>query len=454
MLLRLGTYIKAHKAAALCALFSLTCYYIFAYHLERTNFSLLLSLFAILSFLYYVLVKKRSLSFPILAIIGVLFRLVFLVATPNLSQDFYRFIWDGELVSNFINPYLHTPNTLIAEKDLIIRNSQTLYKGMGALSAAHFSNYPPLNQLLFGISTVLGSGSFLGSIIGLRCFIILADLGILFFGQKLLRQLQLPNYTILWYFLNPLVIVELAGNLHFEGVMIFFFVWSIYLLAIQKWQWSAVAIAGSIAIKLVPLLFLPLYLKYFGFKKSILFYLIIGATLLLLFAPFYSPYFFTNYAETIGLWFSNFEFNAGFYNVLKYFATLCGIAPWELIKIYGAYSAGATVLVVLLVTFLRKNEQLPTLLSSMLYVLTFYYLLATTVHPWYIIFLVLLAVFTKHTYAYIWAALIPLSYFAYAQANFEEHLGILAIEYGVVLACLGFYFLNRFRNKPDFMKNL
>jgi len=325
---------------------------------------------------------------------------------------------------------------------------------MGTLSAAHFSNYPPLNQLLFGISTVLGSGSVVGSIVALRCFIILADLGILFFGLKLLRQLQLPNYTILWYFLNPLVIVELTGNLHFEGVMIFFFVWSIYLLAIQKWQWSAVAIAGSIAIKLVPLLFLPLYLKYFGFKKSILFYLIIGATLLLLFAPFYSPFFITNYAETIGLWFSNFEFNAGFYNVLKYIATLYGIAPWELIKIYGAYSAGATVLVVLLVTFSRKNEQLPTLLSSMFYVLTCYYLLATTVHPWYIIFLVLLAVFTKHTYAYIWAALIPLSYFAYAQANFEENLGILAIEYSLVLTCIGFYFFNRFRNKPDFMKNL
>ena len=406
----------------------------------------MLSLFAALFFLCFKLVQFEKWNFKFLLVTGILFRLVFLLAEPNLSQDFYRFIWDGELVRHFLNPYLNVPNTLIEQSDLVITNAQELYEGMGSLSAKHFSNYPPLNQLIFALAALLGGKSILGSVIIMRGTIILADIGIFYFGRKLLKNINQSPHLIFWYFLNPLVLIELTGNLHFEGLMLFFFVWALYLLSVHKWQWAAVVYACSISVKLVPLVFLPLFLNHFKFKKTILFYTIIGVTSLVLFAPFYTQEFISNYSKTIGLWFSNFEFNAGLWNLVKKIGIQFDAKPWELIKTYGKITPILTIVAVLLFTFLRKNQKLPVLLTSMLWVLTLYYFMSATVHPWYIIFLIVLTAFTKYRFAFIWSAAIVLSYFAYSISDFKENLWLLAIEYLSVFTFL-IYELVAYRNK-------
>lgn len=444
---------KLHKYSILMVLLSSIFYASFAYQLDRTDFIKLLSLFIALFLLCYKLIQFQKWNFQFLLAAGIIFRLVFLMAEPNLSQDFYRFIWDGELINNFKNPYLYLPNILIEQKGLAIANAQELYNGMGELSPKFYSNYPPLNQLIFALAALLGGKTILGSVIVMRIVIILSDIGIVYFGRKLLKNLNRSPHLIFWYFLNPLVLIELTGNLHFEGVMLFFFIWSLYLLSINQWKSSAIIYALSIMVKLVPLLFLPLFLTHFKFKKSALFYTIIGATMVMLLLPFYSPEFFANYSKTVGLWFSNFEFNAGIYNGIKEIATIYDAKPWELIKTYGKITPLATIGIVLLFTFLRKNKSLNTLISSMLFVLSIYYFISPTVHPWYVIFLILVTVFTDYRYSIFWSAAVVLSYWAYSQPDFKEHLGLLAIEY---IAVFGFliYELITVRNKKQvFCKN-
>ncbi|MEH6777615.1 mannosyltransferase [Maribacter arcticus] len=425
----LSTFLKLHKISLLLAVLSLVFYFTFAYHLERTDFIKLLTLFFALFFLCFKLIQFQKLNFKFLLGIGVIFRFIFLFTEPNLSQDFYRFIWDGHLVANAINPYLYTPNELIKNIATIIPNANQLYEGMGSLSAKHYSNYPPLNQLIFGLAALIGGKSMFASLVVMRFTIILADLGIFYFGRKLLKNLNKSPQLIFWYFLNPLVIIELTGNLHFEGVMLFFFISSMFLLSIEKWKWAAVILACSISIKLVPLLFLPLFFTYLGWKKSIMFYLIIGSTSVLLFIPFYSPDFIGNYTKTLSLWFSNFEFNASIYNIVKRTAVQFNAKPWEFIKIYGKITPILTITVVVLFTFLPKRKNLNKVLASMMWVLAIYYFMSTTMHPWYCIFLVLLAIFTSYRYAIIWSAAIVLSYFAYSQPDFKENLWLLALEY-------------------------
>lgn len=443
---RLTTYLKLHKVSLILALLSMLFYYTFAYHLERTDFPKLVGLFAALFFLCYKLIQFEKWNVNFLFSVGLLSRFVFLFAEPNLSQDFYRFIWDGELVRNFLNPYVAVPNTLISETNPIISNAEQLHQGMGGLSARHYSNYPPLNQLLFALATFLGGKSILGAIIGLRSIIILADVGIFYFGRKLLKKLNKSPHLIFWYFLNPLILVELTGNLHFEGVMLFFFVWALYLISVHKWQWAAVVYACSISVKLVPLLFLPLFLKHLKLKKSISFYSIIGVSSLLLFLPFYSSDFLANYSKTIGLWFSNFEFNASLWNVVKQIGIQFNAKPWELIKTYGKVTPILTIITVVLFTFLRKNEKLPVLITSMLWVLALYYFQSATVHPWYIIFLVTLTIFTPYRFALIWSAMAVLSYYAYSQTDFKENAWLLLLEYISVFAFVIYEFIT-YRNK-------
>ncbi len=433
---RIVKYLNLHKVPLLLALLCLGFYYTFAYHLERTDFIKLLTLFAALFFLCFKLIQFEKWNFKFLLAIGILFRLVFLFAEPNLSQDFYRFIWDGELVRNGINPYLFLPDDLILQRDLLVANAQDLYDGMGSLSARHFSNYPPLNQLIFAISAILSGKSILGASIAMRLTIILADVGIVYFGRKLLKNLNRSPHLIFWYFLNPLIIIELTGNLHFEGVMLFFFVWALYLLSVNRWMLAAIIYAFSISVKLVPLMFLPLFLMYLGFKKSVFFYLIVATTSILLLIPFFAPEFISNYSDTVGLWFSNFEFNAGFYNLVKKIAVLEGAKPWELIKTYGKITPYLVIATTLFLTFFGKNEKLQNVITNMLWVLTLYYFLSATVHPWYIIFLVLLAIFTEYRYALLWSGVVILSYFAYSLSDFKENLWLLTIEYIVVYGFL------------------
>ena len=442
-------YWKLHKIPILLVLGSLLFYALFAYNLHREDFLKLISLFFALFFLFFKLMQFEKWNFKFLLITGILFRLIFLVAIPNLSQDFYRFIWDGELINQGINPYLFTPNELIESSKLQIPHASILHEGMGSLSARHFSNYPPINQFIFTISTFLGMGSILGSIIWMRIIIVLADIGVLYFGRKLLQHLNQSPNLIFWYFLNPLVVIELTGNLHFEGVMLFFFVWAFYLILSDNHIKAAPIYAASIMIKLVPILFLPLFLRYFGFKKSMVFYLLVGSSSLVFFLPFYNPQFLENYSQTIALWFSNFEFNAGIYNLVKQVAiSQFEAKPWVLIKEYGTLVKVITLATVLILAFLKKHKKLSELIVSMLVVLTAYFLLSSTVHPWYLTFLLGLSLFTKYRFILVWTALVILSYYAYSQPDFKENLWLISLEYILVIGFLGYEILKNHSNLP------
>ena len=431
----------------LLVLASIAFYAVFAYSLEREDFPKLIALFFALFFLGFKLMQFEKWNFKFLLVTGLLFRLVFLVATPNLSQDFYRFIWDGELINQGINPYLFTPNGLIENSNFHIPNSKILHEGMGALSARHYSNYPPINQLLFGLSAFLGKGSLLGNVIWMRILIILADLGVVYYGRKLLQHLNLGQHLIFWYFLNPLIIIELSGNLHFEGIMLFFFIWAMYLISTEHYLKAAPVYAASILVKLVPLLFLPLFLRYFGLKKSILFYGIVISSLLLCFLPFFNHAFFEHYSATIGLWFSNFEFNAGVYNLVKSISvTFFGAKPWVLIKGYGTFIKVAVILLILLMAFFKKHDTLKQLFLSMLLVLGSYYLLSSTMHPWYLSFLLGVSLFTTFRFVLLWTAMVILSYYAYSQPDFKENLWLLALEYLLVIGYMGYEIVKNHNN--------
>ena len=453
MLNRLITYWKLHKFPILMAVASVLFYGVLAYDFERTDFIKLITLYAALFFFCFKLIQFEKWNFKFLLLVGILFRIIFLVSEPNLSQDFYRFIWDGELIRLGYNPYLHLPDNLITMPDLAIANADQLYSGMGELSARHFSNYPPLNQFLFLISSLFGSKSVLGSIVVMRLIIVFADIGIFYFGRKLLKHLNRSPHLIFWYFLNPLIIIELSGNLHFEGVMLFFFIWALFLFSAKRTVLAAIIYGLSISVKLVPLLFLPLFLKYFNWKRALLYYGIIAATVLLTFLPFYSTSFLNNYSETIGLWFSNFEFNAGIYNMVKQLASEFGAKPWELIKTYGKIIPWIVIFTVLVFTFFRKNQKLSVLISSMLWVLAVYYFLSATVHPWYLIFLVLLTIYTDFRFPLVWSAVVILSYYAYTNVDYKENLGLLFIEYFTVFGFLLYEIVRWKGQKLLFRKN-
>jgi alpha-1,6-mannosyltransferase len=415
-------------------------YALWAYDLERFEHFTLLTLYSVLFGCYYLILRHVKIKEQHLTYLALTLRLVFIAAIPNFSQDFYRFIWDGRLILSGLNPYLTTPDNLMISQPNLFPQMKTLFEGMGVLSAGHYSNYPPLHQLPFILAAIISKHSILGSVVILRLLLIGADIGILFFGKKLLRKLQLPTRNIYWFILNPLVIVELTGNLHFEGLMLFFFVLVLYYVHTKKWHLAALTMALSIAVKLVPILSLPLFLNKLGWKKSIRFCLTVGIVFMLLFAPFLKDNFFENYSATIGLWFSKFEFNASFYYLLNW--GLETILNFELIHSMGVIVVSFIGLQIIY-QLLQNKTKTTALITTVLWVFTGYYLISTTVHPWYIISLLLLSIFTPFKFAKVWSYTLILSYFAYHQFNVEEKGVILCLEYLPVLGVLAWELWNQ-----------
>lgn len=119
---------QSNISALLLGVTTLVLYFHFSYHLDRTDFVKLISLYTSLFFIFLNLLCQRE---EYLLIIGVLSRLIFLFSLPNLSQDFYRFIWDGRLISQGINPYLFTPNYLMSLGDFCNSTSKRIIPGNG-----------------------------------------------------------------------------------------------------------------------------------------------------------------------------------------------------------------------------------------------------------------------------------------------------------------------------------
>lgn len=441
-----SSLLKVYKKPLLAIIASFLGYYFFGYELIRGDFNSLLIAYTgvFLLFLYLI---KTALTWKSLVTITILFRVVFLIATPNLSQDFYRFIWDGRMLLNGFNPYLYLPEIYQVANYTIPNQAVELVAGMGELNASHYSNYPPLNQLCFTIAALFANKSILGSIIVMRALIILADVGVLYFGSKLLKSLNLNPKAIFLYLLNPLIIIELAGNLHFEGVMIFFLVWSLYLLQQYKWKLAAVVFACSITVKLLPLLFLPLFFQQFKFKKLIGFYIIVGASCILFFAPFISENLLTNYSKTIGLWFGTFEFNGSIYLLIREIGYLR--TGYNIIGTVGKIVPIVVLLFILLISFFKDNTSKKQLITALLFGLSFYLFTSSTIHPWYVAMLLVLSIFTTYRFPLVWSFTIILSYSFYKNEEFVNNYWLIFIEYALLFGFMIWEILSHKKEKVN-----
>ena len=415
------------------------------YFIPRGNFALFFGCYTALFGLFYLLwLNYQQFSFRHFLIIAVAFRLILLFATPELSNDFYRFFWDGELITRGINPYAHTPFELsglgrFSTSPYMVE----LYEGMGTLSQHHYSCYPPLNQVFFVIPAAV-SDCVPANLVVLKLIIILADTGAILVGKKILEHLKMETHKIWLFGLNPFVILEFSGNVHFEGVMIFFLLCSVYFLLKENWLMSAIFIGFAIHIKLIPLLLIPFLLKKLKWRRSMGYLAMTTISVLLVGQLFLNKLFFTNMLNSINSYFISFEFNASVFYIFREAGFM--VNGYDMIATFGPLLSKVAMAGILLLAILRSYKTDRDIFVVMLFGLTLYYALATTVHPWYISMLLILSVFTHYRFALIWSFLVMLSYSAYAGGGFHENAVLLCTEYGILAAVI-VYELKRYRRK-------
>lgn len=403
-------------------------YIIVAYFIERQQIGLLLGCWGVL-FLAYFLQTRSQVQNVIFW--GILFRLIWLFAIPALSDDFYRFAWDGRLLVNGYNPFLFIPADLIQLPEIAAQiNAEELFQSLN--SPNYYSVYPPLNQYLFGIASFISGNNLQLNVILLRIIILLTECGTLWLLHQLSKSKD-AEINIALYALNPLVIIELTGNLHFEAVVIFFLILTYYLFTVKTALWKpALALASAVCVKMLPLIFLPLIVKKIGWKKGIIFGFLTGVFCVLYSYPLINFEIIQNISESVNLYFKSFEFNASLYYVVREIGYW--IYGYNIIGFAGRALSIIAFLLIMYVSFRRNPVNMPLWVAGV--VLTIYLLFATTVHPWYITPLVLVSCFTNLRYALVWSALIPLTYFSYTTIPYKENLWLVSLEYIVVVGFL------------------
>lgn len=442
---------------------SLAGYVLTGYILHRENFVGVASVYLCLFATYLFLMRRATQSnFSSFLVIAIVFRLAFLFSFPRLSDDYFRFVWDGIMTNLFHNPYTVLPSTFMRHSGDVNELLEQLYSRMN--SPDYYTIYPPVLQFIFAFAAWLSPHSLLGAIMVLRLSCIAAEIGTLVLLKKLLHHFQLPVTNLLWYALNPLVILELSGNLHFEAVMIFFLVLAIYWLvmagralsnpsaAIHKKRlermaspgvnnagiaikplfiFSAIAFSLSIATKLIPLLFLPFLIRRLGWKRSIVYFAVIGAMLALLILPIIDHALISNFGSSIDLYFQKFEFNASIYYIIRWMGF--EVKGYNIIQSAGPWLAASVFISVMVLMVTEKKITIRNFFSMAQGALTIFLLLSTTVHPWYLTTLVMFSVFTEMKFAMVWSLMVILTYATYQTQPYQENLWLTAAEYSAVV---------------------
>jgi hypothetical protein len=372
---------------------------------------------------------------------------LWLPATPALSDDFYRFRWDGLLVSHGHNPFAETPRQLLATPpaDAAALPMPELRRLLPQLnSPAYFSVYPPVCQALYGAAAWAFPTCQTGFLVVVRLALLLADAGTAALLLWLLPLAGWPARRALVYLLHPLVVVEVTGNVHMEGVVVCFLLLTGALLVRRRTRLAAGALALAVATKLLPLVALPLLARQLGWRRFRWFLSVLAGTLVLVFLPFLSWSLLLHIGLSLDLYFQSFEFNASVFYVLR--AVGQWLVGYDLVGGLGPLlELGAAGLAF----WLARRAGRPALAALpqwLLLTLSGYFALATIVHPWYLVPLVALSCFSPLRYARVWAGLAVLSYAAYRTTAYTESGVLLTLEYGVVLAWAATeYYLGRWQ---------
>lgn len=406
---------------------------------DRTNFAFI-ALFYTLAFVAYLGIysNRNAVQFKQLLFIAIVAQLLSMWNEPSLSIDYYRFLWDGEITLQGINPFDFTPLEL-ANRDFVTSSAymQEIYAGVSDLSKENYSCYPPINQFYFIIASAFSDSILINTFI-LKLLIVLTEVLGSAFLVKLFDQLKIERARIWLLYLNPLWIIECTGNTHFEGVMISFLFIAFYYLMQKKEIIGSVFFAIAVQIKLVPLLILPFFLRFLGWRKAITFYVL---TILLVigfgFIELNSENI-NNFVTSLRLYFEVFEFNS----FILYYYIQFGFwdIGWNMTKTYGPRLSMIAMTIIIALALLGGridpgNFDWKKLFKRITIAFFVYLILSSTLHPWYVLPLLAFSLFTNYTFPLAWSFVIFFSYVFYQFADntvWEVRL-VSTVEYALVV---------------------
>ncbi len=297
--------------------------------------------------------------------VAVAARLAMLPVPPVLSSDVYRYCWEGKVQNAGFNAYRLAPD---APELTGLRDAT--WERLDHREVP--SVYPPLLLQVFRIGST--PAAFKWIFAGF-------DLATLWMLVKLLRARgQNESLALIWAW-NPLVILEFAGNGHAMSMAIFFVAAALWLWETNRHVLSAVAWAGA---ALSHFLALPIALAILLSRRELRAWLVFAVVVAV--AVLVWPVSLVGLLHLAGRW----RFNGSLFEILTW---LFGHQePHQVKGVWMVYElpkriAAGLIMAAMTWTILRRyqpSRSAATIAGAML-------LLGSTVHPWYVTWMVALA---------------------------------------------------------------
>jgi len=320
------------------------------------------------------------------------FRLTAWPLAPQLSDDIFRYRWEGKLQAHGGNPYQVRPTDQAwahlrdsAHDRITGRDFKTSYGPLIELQeratwhlVAAFTGDPARQIHWFKLPAAL------------------ADLAVIAALALLLRARGLPAALALVYAWSPLPVMEFWATGHNDALTLLPLVLALLAAARGRWVWAFTALALAAATKLWPLALFPLFIGWKDRRPRRWWQWTVS---LPIFAALLWPY----RSDLV----ENVRFVSGFLggwrNNDSLFGGLLGLTGDPYRAKYAAFAiVGATALALTLKRWPLERAALWTIAAMLM--------VSSNVHPWYLTWLLPLLAFCPSTPLLLWTALAPLSY--------------------------------------------
>lgn len=205
------------------------------------------ALYALAAWLVWRMRRTARTTLVLVFVFAALFRLSILFAPPMLSDDIYRYVWDGRVQAAGINPYRYVP----AAAALEFLRDELIYPNINRKDYAP-TIYPPLAQLIFFLTTRVSE-----SVVWMKALMILFEVAGLYALSVLLASFKLPRQRVLLAAWHPLAVWEIAGSGHLDALVVAFVAFALVAHRGGRESLTGAMLACATLVKLFPLVLFP-----------------------------------------------------------------------------------------------------------------------------------------------------------------------------------------------------
>jgi alpha-1,6-mannosyltransferase len=214
-------------------------------------------------FMAWLVIRARTARSTLIIVIAfaALFRLSLLFSPPYLSDDIYRYVWDGRVQAAGINPYRYIP----ADAALAQLQDDKIYPRINRKDYAR-TIYPPAAEAVFFLTTRISE-----SVTWMKATMVLFEALAVWALAMLLASLGLPRQRILLYAWHPLVVWEFAGSGHADSIAIAFIALALLARHRKSEIGTGISLAAAALGKVFPFVLFPAFYKRWNWKMPLVF---------------------------------------------------------------------------------------------------------------------------------------------------------------------------------------